>query len=119
MSEWAILGLVALVLYLVECFAWVEAAAVDCFKPALRNRWRCAQGATLPGNQRGGLVILDPLTLSGSVVVCHSWPFSVSPHGLTNLAVDGGTVPPSELSYIPFDELQTVRAELGEIYVNE
>jgi hypothetical protein len=118
MSEWIVLGWVAVALYLFECCAWIEAAAVACFKPALRSFWRCVRGATLPGNERGGVVMLDPTNLGGAVIVCHVWPFSLSPFGLTNLAVDGGTGSPQEPRFIPFEEVETVRAEFGEIYVN-
>jgi hypothetical protein len=91
---------------------------VACFKPVFRRRWTCGQGATFPGNERGGFIMVDPTNLEGSVVVCHVWPFSVSPQGLTNIAVDGGTRLPPEVRYIPFDEIQTIRAEFGDIHVN-
>jgi hypothetical protein len=118
MSEWAVLGFVALALYLVECLAWVEAAAVACFQPALLSRWRCGQGATFPGNAGGGLVILNLTNLGGSVVVCHLWPFSISPQGLTNLALDCGSGFGAEPRYIAFEDVKTVRAEFGDIQVN-
>jgi hypothetical protein len=118
MSEWALLGLVALGLYLLECVVWIEAAAVACFKPLFRRHWKCGQGAAFPGNERGGLIMVDPTNLEGSVVVCHMWPFSVSPQGLTNIAMAGGTWLPPEVRYIPFEEVQTLRAEFGDIRVN-
>src|ERR1051325_3681899 len=118
MSEWALLGLVAVVLYVVECLGWVEAAAVVVFRAPVLGRWRCGQGETLPGNTRGGLVLLDPLVLDGSVVLCHRWPLSLSPDGVTNAAIDGGVPLPADPQYIPFDEIQTIREECGEIKIN-
>jgi hypothetical protein len=118
MSEWAILGLVALGLYLLECVAWIEAAAVACFKPPSRSLWKCGQGTSFPGNDRGGLIMADPTRLEGSVIVCHAWPFSVSPHGLTNCPADGGISLPPEVRFVAFADVRTIRAEFGEIHVN-
>ena len=118
MSDWFVLGLVATFLYLIECLVWIEAAAVACFKLPLRAGWRCAKGTTLPGNDRGGVVMVDPLSVRGGLVACHVWPVSISPYGLTNLTVDSIPFARFEPRYIAFDELAAVRAEFGEIRVN-
>lgn len=118
MSEWVVLGFVAAGLYVVECIAWIEAAALACFKAPLGGGWRCAQGATLPGNDRGGAIIVDPTDVRGSVVLCHLWPVSVSPEGITNLAVDSRIASAPKPRYITFDEFKTLRAEFGEIQIN-
>lgn len=118
MSEWAVLGLVALALYLMECVSWVDAAAVACFKSGFRSRWKCGQGSTFPGNEGGGLLLRHPMRLEGSLVVCRVWPVSLSPEGVTNVAVNGGTCRSAEPRYISFEELRTIRVELGEIIVN-
>jgi hypothetical protein len=118
MSEWAALGLVAAALYVVECLAWIESAAVVCARTLLRRRWSCAQGATLPGNDRGGVQFVDPTSIQGSLVVCHRWPFSLSPEGVTDLAGDGASASAFEPQFVAFDDLKTVASEFGEIHLN-
>lgn len=117
MSEWIALGLVALALYVIECIVWIEAAAVACFKTP-RHSWKCAEGSALPGNERGGLLVADPTNPCGSVVVSRSWPFSVSPDGITNLSPLDDWPAGVEPLHFPFDDIKTVRTELGEIQIN-
>jgi hypothetical protein len=118
MSEWVALALVAALLYLVECLAWIESAAVACFRTP-RGSWTCAGGAALPGNERGGVALADPLHVRGSLAVCHVWPLSLSPDGVTNLTPHGA-VPPERpgVRYVSFEELKSARAEFGDIHVN-
>src|SRR5687767_7318719 len=88
MSEWIILGLVAAGLYLVECIAWIRSDAIVCFRQPLRRRWRCKRGDSLPGNDRGGVVLVEPMAWLGSLVVVEPWPFSLSPDGVVDLSHD-------------------------------
>jgi hypothetical protein len=118
MSDWIALGLVAFALYLVECLVWVHAAAAACVRSPGSGRWRCTRGADLPGNDRGGLAFVDPLSVTGAVVVCHPWPFSVSTEGLTNIAAESGTVPDDVPRFIGFDEIRSIEARLNGIHVN-
>jgi hypothetical protein len=120
MSEWLALATVASALYLFECLVWIEASAIACFKIPLQRGWRCAAGASLPGNDRGGVTFVDPTTVRGSVVVCHRWPVSLSPAGVTNLAFDGACDGSStDPTYIPFEEVKEVRVQLGDIHIND
>ena len=118
MSEWATLALVAIALYLLECVRWIEASVLACYRSTLRFGWRCRPGTSFWGNERGGLLVLNPMALDGSLVIGDTWPLSLSPHGLTNLGVDGGTWVPHEVRYIPFSDVHEVRAEFDEVHVN-
>src|SRR5688572_22186798 len=118
MADWTALIVVAGLLYLVECLAWIESAGWVCFEPPLRTGWKCTTGEALPGNDRGGLVLGDPLRVSGAIVVGYSWPFSMSPDGLTDVTSDDRTEVGVEPRYVSFDGIKTVRAELGEIRIN-
>jgi hypothetical protein len=118
MSEWVALGLVAAALYVVECLAWIESAAVVCVKKLLGRHWWCSQGAALPGNDRGGLLIVDPASIQGSLVVCHRWPFSLSPDGVTDVAAGSSSGSALESRFVAFDELKDVNTEFGEILLN-
>src|SRR5215475_13557803 len=118
MSDWAILAYVAVALYGFECLSWIEAAGVACFNPLLGRHWKARQGAALPGNERGGLALLDPMSLGGSLVVCHRWPLCMSPDGLANVAVNRVASYGTTRRYIPFEDIHNVRAEFGDIHIN-
>ena len=116
MYEWSSLVFVAGALYLFECMAWIQPGATVVFRRALNGAWCIARGKALPGNERGGIAFLDPLGFRGSLVVCQSWPFSVSADGVTNLAPASQTV--NEPEFIRFDEIRTVEDQLGDIRIN-
>ena len=118
MADWTALIVVAGLLYVVECLAWIESAAWVCFESSLRTGWKCTTGEALPGNDRGGVVLVDPLRVSGALVVGYSWPFSMSPDGLTDATSDHSTEARVEPRYVSFHDVETVRAELGEIRIN-
>ena len=118
MSDWATLFAVAAALYLVECVAWIEGPATACFKPLLRGAWRGARGEDLPGNDRGGLALLDPLNIRGSLVVGRGWPFAMSPDGISNLGSDSWTLGRAEPRFITWSDIQTVQANFGTLDIN-
>src|SRR5262245_5416979 len=111
MLEWAGLAAVAAALYVVECLAWIDAAAVVAFPRVAdalgRRRWCCRQGSSLPGNDRGGILFVDPSNMRGAVVVCHRWPFGISPDGIS-----------TSTQFVRFQDIETVRAESGDVDVN-
>ena len=118
MSDWIALGAAAAGLYFVECVVWVDAAVTACFTAPPLGRWRCSSGDALPGNDRGGLAVLDPMNVSGGVVICHHWPFSINADGVTDLTTGSGVDAQTPPRYIRFDDLETVRAEFGDVYIN-
>lgn len=113
MSDWLALAVVAGALYLVECLAWVRPTAVCCFVSVGRGWW-CRRGSSLPGNERGGLALVDPLTFDGGVVLCAPWPVSLSPDGVANVRpTDAGGV--SAPVFVPFEAVGSVEARDADI----
>lgn len=118
MSEWSVLALAACILYLVECLAWIEAGAAACWIPPLGAGWRCARGTELPGNERGGLALPDPLRVGGTLVVSYPWPFSIDLNGIASVTADGWLATTVTSRYIEFDDIRTVRADSGVVTIN-
>jgi hypothetical protein len=88
MSDWLVLGLLAIGFYVYECCTWTPAPVFACYRRPFRKRWAGAAGAELPGNESGGFAFSDPLTLSGNIVHCSDWPVAVSPDGFCIDAAD-------------------------------
>lgn len=117
MSDWVLLILVAWALYLVECLAWIGRDACACFRHPFSGRWRAATGSRLPGNDRGGLVVVSPASVSGALVVSDPWPLSIDPDGIANIAADA-VAAAGTAQYIRFDAIERVEVRLGELHVN-
>jgi hypothetical protein len=105
--DWWILLAILYGLYVVECLAWIDRDSWVCFTVPVRGRWRCTRGSELPGNDRGGFLLANPLSSSPAVAVCGLWPISISPAGVSSAA-----------SYVPFTEVRSVRGDLNGLYVN-
>ena len=118
MADWVTLFALAGAIYLFECLAWIEGPATACFTPILRNAWTCVRGENLPGNERGGLALLDPLSTGGALVVGTPWPFAMSPDGVSNLGSDPWTLGSAEPRAVAFDQMQTVHASVGRLEIN-
>jgi hypothetical protein len=118
MADWVTLFALAGAIYLVECVAWIEGPATACFRPVLRGAWTGARGEDLPGNDRGGLAFVDPLTTSGGLVAGRGWSFAMSPDGISNLASDPWTLGRAEPRFIAWSEIQTVQANFGTLDIN-
>jgi hypothetical protein len=106
--DWWVLLAILYALYVVECLAWIDRASWVCFTVPLRGFWRCTRGSELPGNDRGGFLLANPLSASPAVAVCALWPISISPEGVSN-----GTS-----AYVPFTDIRSVRGDLSGLYVN-
>jgi hypothetical protein len=115
--DWWILIAIAYGLYLVECVAWIDRGSWACFTMPIRGRWRCIRGSELPGNDRGGFLVVNPLSASPAVVVSCLWPISVSPEGVCS-ASPGDQTPSGPPVYVSFTEMRTVRADVNGVYVN-
>ena len=118
MSDWATLFAVAAAVYLVECVAWIEGPSTACFRPVLRRAWTGARGEDLPGNDRGGLALLDPLNTRGSLVIGRGWPFAMSPEGVSNLGSDAWTLARAEPRFIAWSQIDTIQANFGRLDIN-
>jgi hypothetical protein len=105
--DWWVLLAILYGLYVVECLAWIDRASWVCYAAPVRGTWRCTRGSELPGNDRGGLLLANPLGSSPAVVECSLWPISISPAGVSTAT-----------SYVPFTEIRSVRGDLSGLYVN-
>lgn len=111
MSDWLVLGLLAIGFYLYECCTWTPASASACFRRPLRRSWRAASGAELPGNESGGFAFADPLRLSGNYVQSADWPIAVSPEGI---CIDS----PEAAQFWTFESIRKISAEEKKVRVN-
>ena len=105
MAEWLSLGLVAALLYLVECCSWVKNGGWCLVKG--RRGWRAASAGRLFGNDQGGIAFSDPLTHSGSVLHCAEWPLSISPEGVIAGSREW-----------PFDQITSVAANFDDVVID-
>jgi hypothetical protein len=115
--DWWILLAILYGLYVVECLAWIDRGSWVCFTVPVRGLWRCTRGGELPGNDRGGLLLANPLSASPAVVVCGLWPISISPAGVSN-ATSGEQPASGTPAYIPFTQIRSVRGDVNGLYVN-
>jgi len=81
MGDGEALFLVLSLLYLSDCLLWVRKRSVAFVSPWCR-RWRVANANPLFGNERGGLLFLNPLPPLGHVFLSDPSPVSVSPVGV-------------------------------------
>ncbi len=116
MLDWWILFGLAGLLYLIECITWVSATAVAGVRNPFTSRWRCVDGDRLPGNDRGGWLIADPLAFSGSVILCRSWPIGLDSAGICTMGVAAGR---ERAEFIAFRDIRSVRAEFGDVFIND
>ena len=117
MFDWWVLLAIVYALYLVECVAWIDRAAWVCFTVPARGRWRCTRGSELPGNDRGGFLLANPLSSSPAVVACGLWPISISPAGVSNVPA-GEPASARAPAYVAFTDIRSVRADLNGLSVN-
>ena len=107
MFDWWVLFAILYGLYVVECLAWIDRASWVCFTVPVRGIWRSTRGSELPGNDRGGFLLTNPLSASPAVVVSGLWPISISPAGVSTAT-----------AYVPFSEIRSVRGDVSGLYVN-
>ena len=117
MYEWSLLGLVAAGFYLLECCAWISRPCWACFRHPLHGRWRPGIAADLLGNDRGGILLSAPFDVSGTVVQCCEWPFTVSPDGIANASVTDDELKDAE--FIAFDDITSVRCLLETVLITD
>lgn len=118
MGDWVTLFALAGAIYLFECLAWIEGPATACYTPGLKDSWNCARGEDLPGNERGGLALLNPVNTAGALVSSSPWPFAMSPEGISNAGSDPWTLGGAEPRAVAFEQIETVHASVGRIAIN-
>lgn len=111
MSDWLVLGALAIAFYLYECCTWTPAAALACVRRPFRRTWFAAFGSDLLGNESGGFAFADPMTLSGNVIHSSQWPLAVSP--------DGVSLDNSESDrFWPFESIGAITADEKQVRFN-
>jgi hypothetical protein len=115
MSEWLLLWLVAVFLYLVDCCSWVKAAAWCCFRGV--RGWRASSGSRLFGNDQGGVAFCHPLAQNGSVLHCAEWPVSISPEGVICSPASHGDSE-SRPRLWSFREITSVSSSFDDLLIN-
>ena len=111
MSDWALLALVAAGLYLIECLKLIRADEVACVRAGVPSRWRVREGTEVFGTDRGGLILADPLMLSGALVVTHPWPVAFSPEGMAPRRVNDPRGAAGDGGYVTFDEADHITVD--------
>jgi hypothetical protein len=111
MSDWLLLGLLAVGFYLYECCTWTAATAFACYRRPFRRTWAAASGAELVGNESGGFAFGDPLRLSGNLVHCAHWPVAVSPDGICLDTADADR-------FWSFDSITSITADERTVRLN-
>ena len=124
MSDLAELVVVVVALYLAECFMWVRRGAVAfCSRGGAGGggRHRIAHGSAALGNNRGGLLFLDPLPPIGSAFVSYAPAISLDAHGAYSYTAQTiGPHGPAEQpgKYFALEEIRGIAAVSGEIRIN-
>jgi hypothetical protein len=113
MSEWSTLWFVAATLYVTECLVWVRSNQVLFYQALPRSDWRVVSGQTLFGNDSGGFALISPLRVDTVGFVAGHSCVRTSPEGVCASDKNSATS-----VFIPFSEMKSVSASLGDIYVN-
>ena len=80
MGEFESLLLILTLIYLSECLVWVRRGALV-FASWWGKSFRILHPGTLLGNQRGGLLLANPLPPLGATFISPGFPLSLSPEG--------------------------------------
>lgn len=113
MSDVQLLYLVLCLLYLSDCFCWVRRQSLAFVSPWWRC-WRVAMGSALFGNDRGGLLLLNPLPPLGRVFLAHLSPISLSPAGVcaaNRQSLPGAVRPRQSGNAIAFERIERAAAD--------
>jgi hypothetical protein len=117
MLEWLALGGVAIAVYLIDCCTWTSARSWACVRRPFTKRWTAARGSELPGNERGGFSLCDPLSFSGAVVHCSEPPYSIGLTGVAGRSAASVPDPDRDAALFTFDQLADARAIMTDVYV--
>src|ERR1051325_2968511 len=120
MGELQSLLLVLALIYLSECFVWLRRGALS-FGTWCGRSFRSLHPSGLLSNQRGGLILANPLPPLGSVFFCQVFPLSLSPQGAfaySSACLNPGGRPSQTARFVPFDEIRHVAVEGRKVLVN-
>ena len=120
MGDLESLLLVLAAIYLAECVVWVRRGGVALCRYWGKN-WRLCHPGTVFGNQRGALLLANPLPLLGDVFPCQQFPISLSPqaaYSFTAACVNPLWRPIQPARYIRFADLRAVEVEGKKIFID-
>lgn len=120
MGELESLLLILALIYLSECLVWVRRGAL-----AFQTWWGRDFSVLHPGslfsNQRGGLVLANPLPPLGAVFFCQLFPLSVSPEGVfaySAACLNAAERPFQTGAYIRLDDIREIAVDGRKLLVN-
>lgn len=120
MSDTQAFVLVFFILYLGECFSWIQRNSLM-FRLSLWPVKNPGFAGEYLGNQRGGLVFDNPLPPLGSVFISQPWPVSLSPHGVFSYisqVLTGVGRPPQPSLLFRYEDIDSVETRSEKIYIN-
>ena len=120
MGELESLLLVLALIYLSECLVWVRRGALA-FGTWCGKHFRILHPGAILANQRGGLLLVNPLPPLGTVFVSQGFPFSLSPEGAfaySSACLDPAGRSSQTARYLRFEDVRDLAVEGRQVLVN-
>src|SRR5262245_37748390 len=110
MSDFAILFLILGVVYISDCVVKARKGTIG-LVTFFGGRFRITRPEDVPITAGSGLLFANPIPGAGTILVCESWPISVSPTGVFSYvarAIPPSLRPPQVERFVAFDSVRTV-----------
>ena len=120
MGELESLLLILALIYLSECLVWVRRGALA-FASWRGNRFSLRPPGTWMGNQRGGLLLSNPLPPLGTVFIVPDLPLSLAPAAVfaySSVCLDPAGRPWQTARHLSFDEVRNIAVDGRKLLVN-
>ena len=120
MGELESLLLVLALIYLSECLVWVPRGALA-FASWRGSRFGLRPAGTWMGNQRGGLLLSNPLPPLGTVFIVPDLPLSLTPAAVfaySSVCLDPAGRPLQTARHLSFKEIRNIAADGRKLLVN-
>ena len=120
MTDGQVLYAVLFLVYLADCFCWVGRRSVALVSPWL-DRWRPTFGTPPFGNDKGSLLLVNPLLPLGRVIRSHLTAVAIAPEGIC--AANPQTLPGAERwdraeDALAFADVSEVAADQSVLKIN-
>jgi hypothetical protein len=113
---------ILVLLYLIECLAWVKKQSVA-FVSNWGRSWRVTMSISWLGNANGAMMILNPLPPPGRVFLSHLLPISISPAGIcafnSQTLPSGGRPATQTGEFISFSSIDKTRTDGAYLVIND
>lgn len=120
MGDLESLLVVLAVIYVTECAGWVPRGAVA-FRRSWSRQWQLKHPLGILANQRGAIVLANPLPPLGPLIVCGQFPLSLSDQGICSFTaanLNPGWPAPQLARFIPFADITSVAIRQKTILIN-